>query len=111
MKLRLYLVARRLLPPGDGEQAVRYLAASARSLDETSVRRSAGKTGVSNSSRNPDAGGAIEGNQPAVESVCGWDSQDWVELMLWSEELPAQLATVGDVLKLLEEIGTRYPEP
>ena len=53
----------------------------------------------------------IEGNQPAVESVCGWDSQDWVELMLWSEELPAQLATVGDVLKLLEEIGTRYPEP
>ncbi len=47
---------------------------------------------------------------PAIDKVCGWDSQDWVELMLWSEELSAELTTVGDALKLLERIGSRYQE-
>lgn len=52
----------------------------------------------------------IESNLAAIDNVCGWDSQDWVELMLWSEELSAELTTVGDVLKLLERIGSRYQE-
>jgi len=52
----------------------------------------------------------IDSALSAIDKVCGWDSQDWVELMLWSEELSAGLTTVGDVLKLLEEIGGRYQE-
>ena len=47
---------------------------------------------------------------PALDRLCGWDSQDWVELMLWSEELGAELTTVGDVVRLLEQIGRRYQE-
>ncbi len=54
---------------------------------------------------------SVESHMPAIDNVCGWDSQDWVELMLWSEELSAELTTVSDVLKLLEKIGARYQEP
>ena len=40
----------------------------------------------------------IDANLPALDTVCGWDSQDWVELMLWSDELSAELTTVRQTI-------------
>ena len=59
-----------------------------------------------------DRDSPFEGSGPAIEKIAGWDSwtegPDVVELEMEAEALGMEVKTVGDFVRLLEIIDSRY---